>query len=80
MNHFNHLLKDFVYLFLERREGREKEREKNISVREKHGSVASSTCPNWDWACNPGTWPELNQQTFALQADAQQSHTSQGPF
>ena len=28
--------KDFIYLFLERGEGREKERERNIDVREKH--------------------------------------------
>ena len=27
--------KEFIYLFLERREGREKERERNINVREK---------------------------------------------
>ena len=27
-------LKDFVYLFLERGEGREKERERNVNVRE----------------------------------------------
>ena len=29
-------LKDFVYLFLERGEGREKDRERSINVREKH--------------------------------------------
>ena len=29
-------LKDFIYLFLERGEGREEERERNINVREKH--------------------------------------------
>ena len=29
-------LKDFIYLFLERKEGREKERKRNIDVREKH--------------------------------------------
>ena len=34
------LFKDFICLFLERREGREKERERNISVREKHRSGA----------------------------------------
>ena len=49
----NYALKkeDFIYLFLERREGREKERERNINV--------------WlplDLACNPGMFPdqELN--------------------
>ena len=35
-----------MYLFLERREGREKERERNIEVREKHPSVASCRCPD----------------------------------
>ena len=32
---------DFIYIFLEREEGREKERERNMDVREKHRSVAS---------------------------------------
>ena len=40
------LKKDFFNLFLERREGREEERERNISVREKHQSVASRMCPH----------------------------------
>ena len=38
-------LKDFIYLFLEREEGREKERERDIDVREKHQSVASGIYP-----------------------------------
>ena len=38
------LLKVFIYLFLERGERREKERERNTDVREKHQSVASCTC------------------------------------
>ena len=38
-------LKDFIYLFLERREGREKERERNIYVQEMHQLVASCTPP-----------------------------------
>ena len=42
---FIFLIKDFMYLFLEKGEGREKERERNISVRQKHGSVAFRTCP-----------------------------------
>ena len=37
------LFKDFIDLFLERREGREKERERNIDVQEIHHSVASCT-------------------------------------
>ena len=36
-------LKDFIYLFLERGEGREKKRERNIDVREKPQPVASCT-------------------------------------
>ncbi|XP_054438326.1 uncharacterized protein LOC129077789 [Pteronotus mesoamericanus] len=44
-----------------RREGREKER--NISVREKHQLVASRAPPKGNLACNPGMCPdrELNQ-------------------
>ena len=37
---FSFLFKGVIYLFLERREGREKE-ERNIHVQEKHQSVAS---------------------------------------
>ena len=50
--------KDFTYLFLERGEGREKERERNSDVREKHRLVASGTHPDLtlDW--------ELNWQPF----------------
>ena len=39
------LNKDFIYLFLERGEGGEKERKRNIDMPEKHGSVASCTPP-----------------------------------
>ena len=35
--------KDFIYLFSERGEGREKERERDISVRDKHQLAASHT-------------------------------------
>ena len=38
--------KDFIYLILERGDGREKERERNIDVREKYLSGASRTSPN----------------------------------
>ena len=38
------IYKDFIYLFLERRKGREKERERNIDVGKKHHSVASRMC------------------------------------
>ena len=39
------ILKNFIYLFLEREEGREKEREKNIDVWEGHLLVASLMPP-----------------------------------
>ena len=32
IDHLNHFLKDFIYLFLERGEGKEKERKRNINV------------------------------------------------
>ena len=47
--------KDLIHLFLERGE----ERERNISVREKHRLVASPMCPD-----QPGT--ELTPQACAL--------------
>ena len=36
-----------MYLFLERGEGKEKERERNIDVKEKHQLVSSHTGPYW---------------------------------
>ena len=57
--------KDFIYLFLEREEGREKERERNINVWLPlvHGDLVN----------NPGMWPdwELKWRPFGLQAGAQ---------
>ena len=43
------LKKDFYNLFLERGEGREEERERDIDVREKHRSVASRVLPHQGW-------------------------------
>ena len=40
--------KDFIYLFLERGEGREKERERNTNVREKHHLDASRMSPEYE--------------------------------
>ena len=59
--------KDFIYLFLDRGEGREKERERNINV---WLPLAHSAPGNW--AHNPGMFPdwESNQQPFGLQASA----------
>ena len=64
---------DFIYSFLERRQGREKERERNIDGWEKHPLVASHMPPTRDMACNPGMCPdwESNQQPFSLQAGIQ---------
>ena len=61
-------LKDFIYLFLERGEGRDEERERNINV------WLPLTCPLL------GTWPatqacaldlEWNQRAFGLQDGTQ---------
>ena len=58
-----------IYLFLERGEGREKERERHQCV------VASCVPPTRDLACNPGMCPdwELNWQPFASQFGVQSS-------
>ena len=60
-------LKDFTYLYLERREVREKERERNINVWLPLGS------PTGDLAYNPGICPdwESNWQTFGSQVGTQ---------
>ena len=66
-------------LFLERGEGREKERKRNIAVREKHRSVASCMPLTGDLACNPGMCPdwELNRQPFGSQASTQPTEPHQ---
>ena len=63
----NTFLKDFIYVFLERGEGTEKERQKHQCV------VASCTPPTGDLAHNPGVCPdwESNQWPFSLQASTQ---------
>ena len=65
--------KYFIYLFLERGEGREKKRERNINVREKHWLVASQTLlgqgPNPPPRHVP--WLRIELATLALQDDAQ---------
>ena len=62
-----------VYLFLDRGEGREKEREKHQCV------VASGVPLTGDLARNPGMCPdwELNQQPLGLQAGAQSTEPHQ---
>ena len=73
-----YFFKDFIYLFVERGKGREKERERNINV--------------WLPLAHPplGTWPtaqacaldwESNRRPFNSQASTQPlSHTSQGYY
>ena len=58
----------YFTFFSERGEGREKVRERNISVWEILWSVASHMPSTWDLAHNPGMHPdwELNQQPFGL--------------
>ena len=72
---FFFFFKQLIYLFLERGEGREKEREKYQCV------VASHVAPTGDLACNPGMcldW-ESNWQPFGLQPALNSlSYTSQG--
>ena len=53
-------------------EGREKRRERNIDVREKHWSVASHVLSCQDWTHNLGTGPdwESNQRPFTSQGDS----------
>ena len=55
---FVFVLKDFIYLLLERGEEREKERERNIEVWEIHQSVASLTPPTGYLAGNQGMSPD----------------------
>ena len=72
-----YILKYFIYLFLDRGEGREKERERNINVWLPLTHPKLGNLP-----CNPGMclgW-ELNRWPFALQARAQSTEPHQpGP-
>ena len=66
---------------MERREGREKQRERNSNVQEIHESVVSYMLPTGDLTGNlTGICPnqESNQQPFGLLHLL--SHTSQGKF
>ena len=70
------IFKYFIYLFLERGEGREKEMEGNIDV---WWSVASHMPPAGYLACNPGMCPdwELSQPPFGSQAGTQSTEPHQ---
>ena len=64
--------KKIVFIFSEGGEGREKERERNVNVPEKHQSVASSIPPTGVLAHNRGVCPDwINQWPFGSQASAQ---------
>ena len=71
-----------LFLVLERREGREKEGERNINVPEIHQSVAPRMPSTGAPVCDPGMCPdqELNWQPFLLcrPTHNQLSHTAQG--
>ena len=56
-NHFQSLTEDFFFplLLLERGEGRQKERERTIHVREKHHWLPLIRIPNGDGTNNRGT-------------------------
>ena len=69
------VLLDFIYLFLERGEGRERGR-----LGEKHQcEVASWVPPSGDLVRNPGMCPdwELNLQPFGLKAGTQSTEPHQ---
>ena len=65
INFLKYFLKDFIYLLLDGKRGREGEKH--------HCVVASRTPLTGDLACNPGMCPdwELNQQPFGLQDGTQ---------
>ena len=67
-------LKYFIYLFSERGEGREEERERNINV-----WLPLMGPPTGDLAHNPGTHPdrESNQWAPGSQASAQSTEPHQ---
>ena len=66
-----YIFKDFIYLFLEKREGREGEKHQRV--------VASRAPPTGDLACNPGMCPdwESNWQPFGSQACTQSTEPYQ---
>ena len=72
--------KDFIYLLLERGEGREKERERNNNVREKHWLGASHTCPDRGSNLQPRHVPWLGIELAAFYLVEQCSTNWATPF
>ena len=71
-----------LFIFRDR-EGRQKERERNIDVREKHWSVASHMCPNQDKPTTQASTMTRNWNRNLLVCGTlpnHLSHTSQGSF
>ena len=70
---FLYFKKDFICLFLEKEERREKEGEEHQCV------VVSCVPPTGDLACNPGMCPdwESNQLPFGFQASAHSTEPHQ---
>ena len=66
-----YIFKDFIYLFLEKREGREGEKHQRV--------VASRAPPTGDLACNPGMCPDQvsNLRPLGSQAGAQSTEPHQ---
>ena len=74
--------KDFISLFLERGERREKERERKINVQEIHQSVASCASSTGDLTHNPGMYCGNRTSNLSVHRLAFNllSHISQGHF
>ena len=66
---FKMFLKDFMYLFLERGEGRERKRERNIDAR----IARFSRAPSWGPGPHPRRMPWLGIQPATLQFAGQRS-------
>ena len=71
--------KDCIYLLLEKVEGWEKMKERDIDVQKKHQLVAFCMPLNGDLAHSAGMCPdwESNRQPFTLQDDAQSTEPHQ---
>ena len=60
-------LKDFIYLFIERGERREKEKERNIDVRETSvGCLLDGLAASCVLACNPSMCPDWESTSDLL--------------